>query len=296
MLKRFLHSSDEAACEGAFPLKEEDYLEKDCLLCMEDPAMERKIRSIPQKRILDKMDEYMARRDYKGAERHLLYWLEEAKAGADARGELLVCNELIGHYRKMGEKNQALHYAGRALELLKVLDFDRTVSAGTTYVNAATAAHAFGEYERAGELFEQAREIYEAREDTARHLLGGLYNNMALNLAAREQYVQAYSYFQKAMEQMKMVPGGKLEQAITCLNMADALDAEYGMEEKEGEIFALVDQAEELLREPDAPRDGYYAFVCEKCAPAFSYYGYFQTAQDLTDLAEEIYRKERTRE
>ena len=40
-----------------------------------------RIRPIPQQRVIEKMDAYMSRRDYAGAERHLLYWLEEARAG-----------------------------------------------------------------------------------------------------------------------------------------------------------------------------------------------------------------------
>ena len=37
----------------------------------------------PQMRIIDKMNEYMGRRDYEGAERHLKYWLTEAVLGKD---------------------------------------------------------------------------------------------------------------------------------------------------------------------------------------------------------------------
>ena len=58
-------------------------------------------QSIPQQRIVEKLDDYMSRRDYAGAERHLLYWLGEAERGRDQRGELLVRNELIGHYRAL---------------------------------------------------------------------------------------------------------------------------------------------------------------------------------------------------
>ena len=36
---------------------------------------------------------------------------------------------------------------------------------------------------------------------------------------------------------------------------------------------------------------GYYAFVCEKCAPTFEYYGYFLAAQDLNERAEAGYNK-----
>ena len=52
---------------------------------------------------------------------------------------------------------------------------------------------------------------------------------------------------------------------------------------------AVPVEAEALLDTPSVPRNGYYAFVCEKCAPTFSYYGYFLTAEKLTGRAEEIY-------
>ena len=107
----------------------------------------------------------------------------------------------------------------------------------------------------------------------------------------KEDYRKAYSLFEKAIAMMDIVPGGALEQAITCLNMADVLEAQYGMEEKESEIFSLLDQALSLLENADAPRDGYYAFVCEKCAPAFEYYGYFLAAQDLKERAKRIYER-----
>ena len=118
-----------------------------------------RIRPIPQQRVIEKMDEYMDRRDYAGAERHLLYWLEEARAGGDLRGALLVRNELVGHYRKTGEREKALASADDALDLLKKLGFEGTISAGTTYVNIATALNSIGENERAMALFEKARLI-----------------------------------------------------------------------------------------------------------------------------------------
>lgn len=272
-------------------LKPEDYAEPRCVLCDEPYGAAPQIKPIPQQRIIEKMDEYMSRRDYAGAERHLLYWLEEAQLGGDKRGELLLRNELVGHYRKVGERDKALANGDAALALLRELDFDGTVSAGTTYTNVATACNAFGENKRALALFEKARAVYESSPRTAPELLGGLYNNMALTCAAEGRFDEAFALYEKAMDVMATVPGGALEQAITCLNMADATAARKGMEAAEPEINALLDRAWDLLNDPSAPRDGYYAFVCEKCAPSFSYYGYFLAADELTKRAEGIYER-----
>ncbi len=272
------------------------------------------IRPVPQQRIIEKMDEYMSRRDYAGAERHLLYWLEEAEQGQDLRGQLMLRNELIGHYRKTADREHALENVEKALQLLDRLDFGDSISAGTTCVNAATACSAFGENKRALHLFENARSIYEADGNTEPQLLGGLYNNMALVCAAlgkeekektdagpdrpgsvetgKEEprwFGQAFELYEKALGQMRQVPNGELEQAITCLNIADALEAQNGPEAAEHQIGELLDRAYDLLKTPSVPRDGYYAFVCEKCEPVFSYYGYFLAADELKRKAEEIY-------
>ena len=276
------------------------------------------IKPVPQRRIVDKMNEYMSRRDYAGAERHLLYWLAEAELGRDLQGQLMLRNEMVGHYRKTAQREKAMESAGKALELLRELGMEDSISAGTTYVNIATACNAFGEYERSLELFEKARAVYEGSSYVEPRLLGGLYNNMALTCTALSKYDEALVLYEKAVLVMAKVPDGELEQAITCLNMADAVEAGAGMEEGESRIFELVERAEELLdnkgREllcsdgetsvletpgalkalpaEERARLGYYAFVCEKCAPVFEYYGYFLTANRLRETAEKIYAEE----
>jgi tetratricopeptide (TPR) repeat protein len=270
-------------------LKPEDYVEPRCVLCDEPYGAAPQIKPVPQQRIAEKLDDYMSRRDYAGAERHLLYWLEEARLGGDKRGELMLRNELVGHYRKAGDRDKALSHGAAALALLEELDFDGTISAGTTYTNVATACNAFGENNRALTLFEKAKEVYEATPRTEPSLLGGLYNNMALTYVSLGRYEEAFALYEKALNIMGGVADGALEQAITYLNMADATAAQKGMEEAEAEIDTLVDRAWELLNDPSLPRNGYYAFVCEKCAPSFSYYGYFSAANELTWRAENIY-------
>jgi tetratricopeptide (TPR) repeat protein len=273
------------------PLRPEEYLEPDCPLCGNPYESLHPVRPVPQQRILNKLDDYMSRRDYDGAERHLLYWLKEAEQGRDLRGQLLVCNELIGHYRKTGSRENSFRYAELALSLLEDMDFESSISAGTTYVNAATAYSAFGDNQRALELFERAKTLYESTAHTQAHLLGGLYNNMALVLQTLGRFPEAFELYNKAMKTMETVPGGVLEQAITCLNMADAVAAQFGQEEGEARIFELLDRADELLHDKSAPHNGYYAFVCEKCSPTFSYYGYFAVAEELQREAKEIYER-----
>ena len=273
------------------PIGKEDYAEPRCLLCEEPYGAEAKIKPVPQQRIMEKVDEYMSRRDYAGVERHLLYWLEEAKLGHDLRGELMIRNELIGHYRKTSERDKAFPQAEAALQLLDALGFEGTITAGTTCVNAATAYQAFSEHEKALAVFERARKNYEAIPKVAPELLGGLYNNMALTLVSMKRFSEANALCEKAIETMAKVPHGALEQAITYLNMANAAEEEKGLLDAAEAIDAYLQKAQELLDTPDIPRDGYYAFVCEKCAPTFEYYGWFSAANELNARARAWYER-----
>ena len=271
------------------PIGPEDYMEPRCLLCMDPMGQEQSVKPVPQQRIMEKVDEYMSRRDYAGVERHLKYWLTEAQLGRDKRGELMVRNELVGHYRKTGQREEATEQIAAALKLIEELDYGDSISAGTTFVNSATALSSFGENKKALELFEKALPIYESSAAARPELLGGLYNNMALTLCALKDFSRANELFDRAMEIMDKVPGGELEKAVTCLNRADLVLARDGMEKGEGEIFSLLDRAWDTLESFPGNKDGYYAFVCEKCAPGFEYYGYFAAAAELKKRAEEIY-------
>ena len=299
-------------------LERDEYQEPRCPLDMSalqgGPA-----ETIPVRRITEKEDEFLAKNYWTGAERLLLYWLAEADQYGDKKGCFAMNNELMGLYRKLGKEEKAMESAGKALELQAELGMENSISAGTTYVNVATACNAFGEYERSLELFGKARAVYENSSFVEPRLLGGLYNNMALTCTALSKYDEALALYEKAVSVMAKVPDGGLEQAITCLNMADTVEAWLGMEEGESRIFELADRAEELLddkgrellRRPDGEtsvletpgalkalpaeekaRIGYYAFVCEKCAPVFEYYGYFLTADRLRETAEKIYAEE----
>ena len=274
-------------------LNKEDYVEPRCILISETDNIPQGITPIPQQRVIEKMDEYMSHRDYAGAERHLLYWLQEAKAGHDKRGELLVQNELVGHFRKTGQQEKAFESAKEALRLIKELDYDGTISSGTTYTNIGTMYNAFGRDEDSLTMFQKALAIYESSPNTGKELLGGLYNNLALTLVKLGRFGEADTFYDKAIEAMKTVPYGQLEIAITLLNKANAVEDEVGLMGGESRIFGLLDEAIELLDTPSIPRGGYYAFVLEKCAPTLEYYGYFADAKRLMDTAEAIYQQEK---
>lgn len=251
--------------------------------------MHPEVKPIPVGRVIEKLDSYLDRDDYAAAERHLRYWLAEADAGNDRRGKLTVLNEQIGLYRKAGNEAECLRAVSDALTLADSMDMERSVTYGTTLINAATGYKAFGKAEEALPLYRKAKTIYEAELDADDGRLGGLYNNMAAAQTDLREFREAEELYHRAIAIMEKQENGALEVAVTCLNLADLIAAERGLEAGAEEIEKQLMKTEELLDTESLPRNGYYAFVCEKCAPVFGYYGYFLTERELMRRAREIY-------
>lgn len=270
-------------------LSREDYIDPQCPFCTEQYQKEPPVRSVPSARILEKLDEMLARNDYNSAERLLLYWVKEAELGHDLRGEFQMRNELMGLYRKLGKKELAMENADRALVLTEEDGIRGTVSEGTALVNAATVRKAFGMASDAIPYFEKARAIYETELKPTDPLLAGLYNNMGLALTDLGRFAEARERYEKAISIMSAVSGGEPETAVTYLNLANLEEAEYGLENAAEAIDSCLSSARELLDRETLKRDGNYAFVCEKCAPTFDYYGHFAYAAELTERAKTIY-------
>ena len=270
-------------------LNKEDYVEPNCVLCEKPYGIFEDVKPIPQKRIIDKMNEYMSSLDYNGAERHLKYWLEEAKLGNDKKGELMIYNELIGHYRKVQNKEAFLESKAKALELIDILQFSDSISAGTTYINIATAHSSFSENEDALFFFEKAKTIYESTPNVQPIELAGLYNNMGIALTSLKQFDNAFSSYNKAINILEKEELGALEIAMTYLNIANLYEAKYGLENCENKIYDCCDKAYEYFNDERVPRDGYYAYVCKNSYPTFEYYGFFFYASELKERMEKIY-------
>lgn len=235
--------------------------------------------------ILSELDSHLGRNDYAAAEEHLLFYLSKTD---DDKIRLPILNELAGLYRKLGRKDDAYEMVNNLLALVTKMKLETNVGAGTTFINCATVYKAFGEAERALPLFERAVKIYETGLAKNDKRFGGLYNNMGLALVDLGRFGDAYALYEKAISVMEKVDGGLLEVAITYLNIASAKEKELGLEKAEKIIEDLLNKAEEIL-ENHEPKDGYYAFVCEKCASVFGYYGFFLYENTLKERVKKIY-------
>ena len=242
-------------------------------------------------RILSKLDDLFSKNDYDGAEKHILYWLQEAKCSNNKSIMLLLQNELCGLYRKLRRESDAITSVENALSLISDMGIEQNIGAGTTYINAGTVLKSFGRAKESIPLFEQAMKIYDRELSKNDKRFGGLYNNMALALVDLNEFEKALLLYKKAISVMESTEDGMLEVAITYLNIANLKEAELGIEAAQADIDKLLDDAAKILDEHEN-KNGYYAFVCEKCASTFGYYGYFAYENELKERAAKIYERD----
>ncbi len=271
-----------------------DYKEPKCAVCDgkefyypgDKPLGER----IPIDRIIKKVDECFNKNNHVEAGRLLEFWLNEAKTLFDTAGELSILSELVGFYRKVNDKNKGLSAIKRAIELVGELKQSDMVSGATIYLNCATAFKAFDEPNKALALYEKAKGVYLKllSKDDAR--LGGLYNNMALTLVDLTRYDQAEFLYKNSIDVMKSVKNGQADLAITYVNMAHL----YEKMNNPNSITDCMYSAYSLLASEDIDKNGYFARVCDKCAPSFEYFGYKLIADELKKVSGEIYERARS--
>ncbi len=237
------------------------------------------------RQIIEKLDSYLRKEDYTGADRLLKYWLAEAQGIGDLRGELSILNEIMGFSRRIDDQTGGLNAVERGFALVEQLEVD-SKTAGTILLNGATTLKAFGQPQKAVGYYEKAEQHFKGALPLSDPLWGGLYNNYALTLSDLGRYDEALDFYQSAIDIMSQKEHGELEMAVTLTNIAELF-------ERIGENDALIDQslgqALSLLDDAKLPRDGYYAFVCRKCAPTFGHFGWFAAKQDLDERADRIY-------
>lgn len=241
--------------------------------------------------LINELDHILSKNDYNSACEFLEKWVEIARNQKDYKSLFSLCNECIGLYRKIGNKENCYKYCEKALDLLKVLNIEDTVTGATAFLNCGTAYKAFGEADKSIAYFEKSVSLYERLLPENDPKLAGLYNNFALSLVDLKNFEKACSLYEKAIEILNENPKYNLEQAVSYLNMANAVEAQKGLENACEEIDVLLDNAQKVLDENYSETNGNYAFVCEKCAPTFGYYGRFLYEKELKERARVIYER-----
>ena len=85
----------------------------------------------------------------------------------------------------------------------------------------------------------------------------------------------------KALKIMDGTKNGKLECAITYLNLADLYEKRDGSVEAESLTDEMLTNAFELLTDDSVEKNAYYEFVLDKCIPAYDHFGQFIRSAEL---------------
>lgn len=243
-------------------------------------------------RILSKLDGLFARKEYAEAERLLRYWEAEGERSGDDKVYYLAVNEQMGLYRKLGRRDDAISAVRKMLRYLDRTGRRMSIEGATALLNAGTVYKAFEMSEEGLPFFEEAAFVYEELLKPDDKRLAGLYNNMSSALSDTGRLDEALELCEKALGILAKKPGNEAEEAITYLNMTAMYEARDGREKAETDIERCLTEAwKKLMAAAPVTEEGYLAFVYEKCAPTFGYYGWFMAGNELQKRAEEIYER-----
>ena len=244
-------------------------------------------KKIPVPRIIGELDEILQFEQYDKAEKLILHWIEEAEKISDLQGELSLQSELTGLYRKTKNKELAMKVVARCFQILEMDGFDNQIFTADILINGATTLISFGLGKEGLNRYKKAEAIYHMHYKDGDFHFAPLYNNYGLALMAVGEKEKGKATFEKAVDCLMKYPDKSLDLAISYLNLADAYDPE--LDEELEKIEELVELAAECFENPLLKRDGYYAFVCKKCAPIFDYHGYFYVKNLLLERVKTFY-------
>ncbi len=275
-------------------LEPEDYIEPHCPLgekcsCAGVHAHGNSTCSdpLPLEKIIEESDRFFNAGEAEKVGEHLRFWLNEARKRTDRRGELSILSELMGHYRMNNDPERGLESVDSGLALLKELDLSGTLSAGTILLNAATALQSFGHVDRALSLYAESARIYERHLDPGDWRFAGLFNNMAAAYCEKKEFKLAEKCYLRALEVLQTCRN-IMDAAVTCLNLAQLYRS---WNNDTLLIDGMIDCAMACFDDPAAPRDGYYAHTCCKCASGFGALGRSELEKELKSRAEEYYAR-----
>ena len=123
-----------------------DYKEPACALCGGEAfynfGPKKPQGHIPVDAVIRKLDDCLARENYAEGARVLRYWIEDAKALNDRRGELSVQNEVLGLSRRIGDKPWGLAAVERCLQLIAEIGGEGLLSTAPPPVRHSTNPNA----------------------------------------------------------------------------------------------------------------------------------------------------------
>lgn len=265
-----------------------DYSDPSCCFDHSDYSASPDLSPCPSaadiKKVMAELDELISSAQYDAATEHLNYWRNRTFSAGDWRSELSIQSELMGLYRRTGDRAAAAAAVKRGLELVHQHGMGSTVSGATVMLNAATTMKFLGRSNEAIPIFVQVSRVYSEHLDPADYRFAGLFNNMALAYQDIGELSTAEQYFLKAAATVRHCPNGENELAVTYCNLAEL----YELMGRDDMIEKMLDEAWGSLTKSSLPQDGYHAFTISKCLPTFEHFGFFIYEKALKKRLDEI--------
>ena len=239
----------------------------------------------PVSDLIGRLDEYFGKEDFDGARALLYEGLEGYLAEGDALSALSIYNEIMGFERQYGSNDAAVAAAENALRLLEERELSVSRPAAMIVLNAATVYKNAGQETAARALYDRAETLFGKYYPAGAKEFAGLYNNRASVYLNPAEYPKAEYYYTRALQLLRRA-GETCDAAVTCFNLAGLYARWPG---REGEALPHAQMGAQLMRIPEAQRDGYYYYTCRKCAAACRELGFAALAQEFTERADRYY-------
>lgn len=171
-------------------------------------------------RTLQQLDQLFATHQIGEVEPFLLGKMEEARLLGDTSALVTLYNELIGHYREMGEGEKSIVCCRQVLELMDSMGLEGTVAYATTLLNVANACRAAGLLRESMIYYQKVKEIYERELEGTDFRYASLYNNMSLLFQEMGDFESACDCLERALSIATRYAQARIEVAVTYTNLA----------------------------------------------------------------------------
>lgn len=171
-------------------------------------------------KVLEQLDGLFASHQVEQVEPFLLQKIDEAAAQGEIGPMITLLNEIIGHYREMGEFEKSISCCKQVLLLVDQAGLKGSVVYATTLLNVANACRAAGLLQESGVYYQEVKAVYEKELEPGDFRYASLYNNMSLLFQEMGDYESACDCLERALSIADMYKEARIEVAVTCTNLA----------------------------------------------------------------------------
>lgn len=170
--------------------------------------------------VLQQLDALFAAHQVNKIEAFLTGKIEEAAEEGDKNAVITLMNEIIGHFREMGEADKAVAYCRQVLLLMERMGLEGTVAYATTLLNVANAYRAAGLLGESMTQYQAVKLIYEGNLPYNDFRYASLYNNMSLLFQEMGDFESACDCLERALSIVTQYNHARIEAAVTYTNLA----------------------------------------------------------------------------